>query len=108
MRLLRSPDFEWTAERADDWRNAWPDFERTRYEAKAVARRPHVLLSDVQENVTCAEEFSLPRLQAARRHLPEPHHALGGRFRQLVEIAHSAASMRDGPCRGCRACEPHR
>jgi tRNA (guanine-N7-)-methyltransferase len=35
-RLLRSPDFTWTAERADDWRQPWPGFVRTRYEAKAV------------------------------------------------------------------------
>jgi tRNA (guanine-N7-)-methyltransferase len=34
-RVLRSPDFEWTAERASDWRKAWPDFSGTRYEAKA-------------------------------------------------------------------------
>jgi tRNA (guanine-N7-)-methyltransferase len=34
-RVLRSPDFVWTAERADDWRKAWPDFSGTRYEAKA-------------------------------------------------------------------------
>ena len=34
-RVLRSPDFEWTAERADDWRKPWPDFSGTRYEAKA-------------------------------------------------------------------------
>jgi tRNA (guanine-N7-)-methyltransferase len=35
-RLLRSPDFMWTAERADDWRRPWPGFVRTRYEAKAM------------------------------------------------------------------------
>jgi tRNA (guanine-N7-)-methyltransferase len=35
-RLLRSPDFAWTAERADDWRKPWPDFGGTRYEAKAL------------------------------------------------------------------------
>jgi tRNA (guanine-N7-)-methyltransferase len=35
VRLLRSPDFAWTAERADDWRKPWPDFNGTRYEAKA-------------------------------------------------------------------------
>lgn len=35
-RLLRSPDFIWTAEQADDWRKPWPGFTRTRYEAKAV------------------------------------------------------------------------
>jgi tRNA (guanine-N7-)-methyltransferase len=34
-RVARSPDFDWTAERADDWRRPWPDFAGTRYEAKA-------------------------------------------------------------------------
>jgi tRNA (guanine-N7-)-methyltransferase len=34
-RVLRSQDFVWTAERADDWRKAWADFAGTRYEAKA-------------------------------------------------------------------------
>jgi tRNA (guanine-N7-)-methyltransferase len=34
-RLLRAPDFAWTAESADDWRLPWPDFGGTRYEAKA-------------------------------------------------------------------------
>jgi len=33
--VLRSSAFEWTAERADDWRQPWPGFFRTRYEAKA-------------------------------------------------------------------------
>ena len=33
--LMRSDDFEWTAERADDWRLPWPGFTSTRYEAKA-------------------------------------------------------------------------
>lgn len=34
-RLLRAPDFLWTAERADDWRRPWAGFAGTRYEAKA-------------------------------------------------------------------------
>ena len=34
-RVLRSPAFTWTAERADDWRRPWPGFSETRYEAKA-------------------------------------------------------------------------
>jgi tRNA (guanine-N7-)-methyltransferase len=34
-RLLRSPAFVWTAECAADWREAWPGFSATRYEAKA-------------------------------------------------------------------------
>jgi len=34
--LLHSREFEWTAERADDWRQPWPGFTSTRYEAKAV------------------------------------------------------------------------
>jgi tRNA (guanine-N7-)-methyltransferase len=33
--LMQSPAFEWTAERADDWRLPWPGFTSTRYEAKA-------------------------------------------------------------------------
>ena len=33
--LMRSSEFEWTAERADDWRQPWPGFTGTRYEAKA-------------------------------------------------------------------------
>ena len=36
LRVMRSPDFIWTAEQADDWRKPWPDFTRTRYEAKAI------------------------------------------------------------------------
>ncbi|HEY6832059.1 MAG TPA: tRNA (guanosine(46)-N7)-methyltransferase TrmB [Pseudolabrys sp.] len=36
MRILRSPDFLWTAECADDWRKPWEGFVRTRYEAKAI------------------------------------------------------------------------
>jgi tRNA (guanine-N7-)-methyltransferase len=35
-RVLRSPDFIWTAETADDWRKPWEGFSRTRYEAKAI------------------------------------------------------------------------
>jgi tRNA (guanine-N7-)-methyltransferase len=33
--LIRSSDFEWTAERADDWRLPWAGFTSTRYEQKA-------------------------------------------------------------------------
>jgi len=35
-RILRSGDFVWTAECADDWRKPWAGFTRTRYEAKAI------------------------------------------------------------------------
>jgi len=35
LRLRRSPEVAWTAERADDWRRPWPGFSGTRYEAKA-------------------------------------------------------------------------
>ena len=34
-RVLRSSDFIWTAECANDWRKPWSDFSGTRYEAKA-------------------------------------------------------------------------
>ena len=33
--VTASPHFEWTAERADDWRLPWRGFTSTRYEAKA-------------------------------------------------------------------------
>jgi tRNA (guanine-N7-)-methyltransferase len=36
QRLLRSPDFEWSAQCADDWRKPWPGFIQTRYHAKAA------------------------------------------------------------------------
>ena len=35
VRTLRSPHFEWSAERADDWHKPPADFSGTRYEAKA-------------------------------------------------------------------------
>ena len=34
-RVLASPDFDWTAVRADDWRHPWAGWTATRYEAKA-------------------------------------------------------------------------
>ena len=34
--LLRSPDFAWTAERADDWRLPWNGYTMTRYGRKAM------------------------------------------------------------------------
>jgi tRNA (guanine-N7-)-methyltransferase len=34
-RIMRSPDFVWTADCAGDWRKPWADFAGTRYEAKA-------------------------------------------------------------------------
>jgi tRNA (guanine-N7-)-methyltransferase len=36
QRLLRSADFIWTAERADDWRLPWADYTMTRYGRKAM------------------------------------------------------------------------
>jgi tRNA (guanine-N7-)-methyltransferase len=41
-RVLRSADFVWTAESANDWRKPWPGFSSTRYEMKAKReeRRP--------------------------------------------------------------------
>jgi tRNA (guanine-N7-)-methyltransferase len=41
-RVINSPDFIWSAERAGDWKSPWPGFAGTRYEAKAkrVGRLP--------------------------------------------------------------------
>src|SRR5271156_4943468 len=36
QRLIRSADFEWTAQSADDWRKPWAGFTHTRYHAKAA------------------------------------------------------------------------
>ena len=43
--LNRHPDFRWLAERPSDWRQPWPDWPGTRYEAKALreGRTPHYL-----------------------------------------------------------------
>ncbi|MBV1707250.1 MAG: tRNA (guanine(46)-N(7))-methyltransferase TrmB [Hyphomicrobiales bacterium] len=44
-RIARSPHFLWRATRADDWRQPWPEWPGTRYEAKAkAAGRPSVWL----------------------------------------------------------------
>jgi tRNA (guanine-N7-)-methyltransferase len=45
LHTLRHPAFEWTAERADDWRLPFPGWPGTRYEAKALSqgRRPTYL-----------------------------------------------------------------
>lgn len=37
-RLLRAPDFAWSATRADDWRRPWDAWVSTRYEKKAIAQ----------------------------------------------------------------------
>ena len=48
-RFLVSLDFTWEARRASDWREPWPDWIPTRYEAKAVREgRPPVYLSFVR------------------------------------------------------------
>jgi tRNA (guanine-N7-)-methyltransferase len=36
LRLSRAREFDWTAQRADDWRRPWAGFSQTRYEAKAI------------------------------------------------------------------------
>lgn len=42
----KHPRFEWTAQCADDWRNPWENWHRTRYEAKAIreGRTPAYLI----------------------------------------------------------------
>jgi tRNA (guanine-N7-)-methyltransferase len=41
-RILRSPDFTWPAQTAEEWLKPWPNWPGTRYEAKAFreGRRP--------------------------------------------------------------------
>ncbi|MCW6506810.1 tRNA (guanine(46)-N(7))-methyltransferase TrmB [Lichenifustis flavocetrariae] len=48
-RVRRSPHFAWEPTTADDWRQPWPDWPSTRYEAKALREgRPPVYLSIVR------------------------------------------------------------
>jgi tRNA (guanine-N7-)-methyltransferase len=48
-RVLESPDFEWRAQSAQDWREPWFGWASTRYEAKALAAgRTPVYLSFVR------------------------------------------------------------
>lgn len=49
LRALRSPHFTWKAASADDWREPWPAWSGTRYEAKALkAGRKPVYLTFVR------------------------------------------------------------
>lgn len=41
--LIRSPDFDWLAERSSDWLIPPDDWQSTRYEMKSLAGRPHYL-----------------------------------------------------------------
>jgi tRNA (guanine-N7-)-methyltransferase len=44
--FMRTPDFLWTAERASDWREPWPNYTMTRYGRKAEREgRPATYLS---------------------------------------------------------------
>ena len=49
--FLRSADFAWTAQRADDWRKPWPDFTGTRYHAKAAREAARIMFSDLPQHV---------------------------------------------------------
>ncbi len=58
-RIARSPHFTWHAVHADEWRQAWPGWPGTRYEAKArAAGRPAVWLRFIRNDVAA------PRQQA--------------------------------------------
>ena len=49
--LLRSAEFEWTAQCADDWRKPFPGFTQTRYHAKAAREAARVVFFDLPENL---------------------------------------------------------
>ena len=49
-RFLRSPHFRWAATRVDSWRQPWPEWRPTRYEAKARSEgRGSVYLTFVRQ-----------------------------------------------------------
>jgi tRNA (guanine-N7-)-methyltransferase len=53
VRLLRSPHFDWMAERAEDWRKPWSGYPGTRYENKALreGRTPCYLVFRRRETI---------------------------------------------------------
>ena len=75
--LLRSPDFDWIAERASDWRLPWPDYTMTRYGRKAEreGRKARVFAVSQRMLTSVLPGFGMPRLSSARR-VGFPHHAL--------------------------------
>lgn len=48
QRFLMAPEFDWTAQRADDWRMPWPDHVPTRYEEKKLGDCAPVFLEFVR------------------------------------------------------------
>ena len=77
LRLLRSRDFSWTAECADDWRKPWPGFSGTRYEAKAKreGRAPAYLIFRKKLIISAS---AVPRVRRARTHRCGPRAAASG------------------------------
>ena len=62
LRVIRSPAFAWTAERANDWRQPWLGFTRTRYEAKAerAERAPcYLIFRRIDDTAARTESASL-------------------------------------------------
>jgi tRNA (guanine-N7-)-methyltransferase len=59
--FARSPDFVWTAERARDWREPWPNYTMTRYGRKAEREgRRATYLSFRRVGEQSASEIRLP------------------------------------------------
>jgi tRNA (guanine-N7-)-methyltransferase len=57
--LLRSPDFVWTAERADDWQKPWAGFRGTRYEAKAKREGRTPCYLEFRRNATAVSRAAM-------------------------------------------------
>jgi tRNA (guanine-N7-)-methyltransferase len=83
--LLHSPDFEWTAECADDWLRPWCGFAGTRYETKAKreSRVSWYLTFRKRQSWEASGVASqcaglCPGRALPLLHLPESHDALSG------------------------------
>ena len=81
--VQNSPDFTWTAERADDWRRPWPGYAATRYEAKA--RREGRASCYLTFRKLREADQPLGRLRVGAR-APEAQDAVRGRSRQAIEL----------------------
>ena len=52
QRLLRSAEFEWTAQCADDWRKPWPGFTPYALPRQGGARGTRVVFSDFSQDLS--------------------------------------------------------
>ena len=87
--FLRAPDFIWTAERAADWREPWPDYTMTRYGRKALREgRQATYLRFKKVGLNAGQECQ-PQLtpigESAKNSPPDPRSRASGGQNSLAD-----------------------